>query len=59
MTTTGRDPALASAMGGSAQQPVPVPVEPMTWDEWLAFDPGDDTRYELVEGVPTMSPGES
>ncbi len=59
MTMTVRDSALASANGGSAQQPVPVPVEPMTWDEWLAFDPGDDTRYELVEGVPVVTPPES
>lgn len=59
MTMTVRDSALASANGGSAQQPVPVPFEPMTWEEWLAFDPGDDTRYELVEGVPVVTPPES
>lgn len=51
MTMTVRDHAL---------DPAPVPAVPMTWEQWLAFEPEDGAgRYELVEGVPVVTPPES
>ena len=59
MTMSVRESARESAADALRHVPEPMPVEPMTWEEWLAFDPGDDTRYELVEGVPVVTPPES
>ena len=39
---------------------VPLPTVPMTWEQWLAFEPEEGTgHYELVEGVPVVTPPES
>lgn len=41
-------------------EPMPIPAQPMTWQQWLAFEPEEGTgRYELVQGVPVVTPPES
>ncbi|GAB96428.1 Uma2 family endonuclease [Kineosphaera limosa] len=52
MTMTVRESTLDPA---PQRSPEPIPAEPMTWEQWLAFDPDNDTRYELVQGVPVMT----
>lgn len=61
MTMTARESAAAPRASDAPWRPAPMPVEPMTWEQWLEFDPTSDVdaRYELVEGVPVMSPPEA
>lgn len=36
-----------------------VVSQPLTLEEYLEFDDGTDTQYELIEGIPTAMPPES
>jgi Uma2 family endonuclease len=40
-------------------QTAPTPVKIMTMEEYVAYDDGTDTRYELVDGVLVEMPTES
>lgn len=58
MTMTVRESGAAAPVEPPAL--MPIPAEPMTWEQWLAFEPVEGSgRYELVEGVPVVSPSES
>lgn len=60
MTMIARDTALDPAADCADRRLTPVSDEPLTWEQWLAFDPGDEAgSYELVQGIPVMSPPES